>query len=851
MTTRLRRRPTRLIEETWQDIRFGARMLRKNAAFALVVVVILTLGIGANTAIFTLVNAVILKPLPVANPEELVLFSDTPSEGTSLGDPPSGKWRLFSYPAYRYFREHNDSFQDLCAFRSGEARLSVRLEGEQASAGTARAQGHLVSGNYFAVLGANAVLGRTLTDEDDAAAARPAVVASYGYWRDKLASDTSVIGRSIVLNETAFTLVGVMGPEFFGSRVRRSPDFWLPLAFQPQVELQESYLNNDKAYWLNMMGRLKPGTGIREARASIAVLLQQFLTNQAGAQISDERRQGIQSSYVDLADGSRGISGLRFHYSEPLNMLMAIVALILLIACANVGNLLLSRSFARQREILIRLALGANRARLIRQLLTESVLLSALGGGLGVLFAQWGATALVKLVAPTSPLDIRPDAMVLGFTALVSLLAGILFGLAPALRASRVDITSGLKDKSAGSGGGRLRFGLATTLVVSQVALSLTLLVGAGLFARSLLKLERQDLGFNRNNVLLVDIDPRLGGYKPAGLNSLYQQLLDRLATVPGVQSVSLASYSPMSGNSRTSNISIEGYTPADDEDMVISHLLVGPRYSETLGLPLLVGREIGPQDTPAARKVAVVNEAFAESFFPGQNPIGRRFGFGDDSKKSGDIEIVGVVRDAKYESAREKPVRMVYRPILQEQNASAYMSNLELRTAGDPLLIAAEVRAAIAQVDNKLPIISVTSLGKQLDQSLAQDRLMAHLVSFFGALALVLASVGLYGVMAHAVGRRTSEIGIRMALGAERSSILWMVLREAMMQVGVGVAIGIPLALAAGRLIASMLYGVEATDPLTISIATVVMLSTALVAGYIPAYQATKVDPMIALRYE
>ncbi len=851
MSTRLRRRPTRLMEETWQDVRFGVRMLRKNAAFALIVVAILTLGIGANTAIFTLVNAVVLKPLPVANPEELVLFSDSPSEGTSLGDPVTGKWRLFSYSAYRYFREHNDSFQELAAFRSGEARLSVRLEGEQSGEGATRAQGHLVSGNYFAVMGAKAALGRTLTAEDDAAAAGPAAVASYGYWRDKLASDASVIGRSVVLNGTAFTIVGVMGPEFFGARVRRSPDFWLPLAFQPQVEMQESYLGNDRAYWLNIIGRLKPGVRISEARASIDVQLQQFLTNQAGAQISDERRQGIQASYVELTEGSRGISGLRFYYSETLNMLMVIVALILLIACANVGNLLLSRSFARQREILIRLALGANRARLIRQLLTESVLLSALGGVFGVLFAQWGARALVKLVAPTAPLDIKADAMVLGFTALVALLAGILFGLAPALRASRVDLTSGLKDKSAGSGGGRLRFGLATTLVVSQVALSLVLLVGAGLFARSLLKLERQDLGFNQNNVLLVDIDPRLAGYKPAGLNNLYQQLLDRLAVVPGVQSVSLASYSPLSGNSRTSNISIEGYTPSGDEDMIISHMLVGPRYSETLGLPLLVGREIGPQDTPASRKVAVVNEAFAESFFPGQNPIGRRFGFGDDSKKSGDIEIVGLVRDAKYQSAREKPTRMAYLAILQEQNASAYMSNLELRTAGDPLLLAGEVRAAVAQVDDKLPIISVTSLGKQLDQSLAQDRLMAQLVSFFGALALVLASVGLYGVMAHAVGRRTSEIGIRMALGAERSSILWMVLREAMFQVAVGVAIGIPAALAAGRFVSSMLYGVEATDPLSILVATAVMLVTALVAGYIPAYQATKVDPMVALRYE
>ncbi|HSB12378.1 MAG TPA: ABC transporter permease [Blastocatellia bacterium] len=828
----------------WQDLRYGTRLLRKSPGFTIVALLSLALGIGANTAIFTLVNAVLLKSLPVQKPEELLLFDDTPSEGTSVGDPPQEQWVLYSYPAYRYLRDHNESFQTLCAFRSGEARLSVQGEGESAQ----RAQGHLVSGDYFTVLGVNAAMGRVLTPEDDRPAAAPAAVISYGYWKQRLNSDPAAVGRKVLLNGTAFTIVGVMPPQFFGIRVRRSPDYWLPLAFQPQIEMRESSLEDQKVFWLSLLGRLRPGVSADQAQASMNVLIHQFLAEQTGSELAEERRKSIERSYITLSSGARGLSGLRFFYSEPLKMLMAVVALVLLIACANVGNLLLSRSAGRQLEISMRLALGANRGRLIRQLLTESVLLAALGGGLGVLLAQWGVSALVTLVARTSPIDVRPDSAVLGFTAGISLFAGILFGLTPALRASKTDLTTALKEKAARGAGGKLRIGLAPALIVSQVALSLVLLVGAGLFARSLVMLAHENLGFNRDNVLLVDVDPRLAGYKSAELIPRYRQLLERVGSLPGVQAATLATYSPISGTRRSSSVSLQGYASQPGEDLVVSDMMVGPRYAETLGLPLLLGREIGPQDTEASPKVAVVNQAFAEYFFHGENPIGHRLGFGDDPKDSADIEIVGVIGDAKYASAREKPQRTVYRPILQVKD---YSANLEIRTQGDPMSLSSAVRSAIAQVDDKLPIVGVTSLEKQFDDSLRQEKLIAQLVSFFGLLALVLACVGLYGVMANTVVRRTNEIGIRMALGAESGRILWMVLRETLVLVTIGIAIGIPVAIGAARLVSSQLFGLTAADPVTLISASLILTAVAALAGYLPARRASRVDPIVALRYE
>jgi len=431
------------------------------------------------------------------------------------------------------------------------------------------------------------------------------------------------------------------------------------------------------------------------------------------------------------------------------------------------------------------------------------------------------------------------------------LLSGVIFGLAPALRASSTDLSSALKAKSSRVGGLKLRLSLAPTLIVSQVALSLVLLVGAGLFSRSLLKLQHEELGFNRDNVLLVGIDTRLAGYKPKELSGLYGRLLEQLGSLPGVRAATVATYSPLSGLSRTSSITVAGYTAQNDEESIVSDMLIGPNYCATLGLPLLMGREIGLQDTPASGRVAVVNQAFAQLFFPSENPIGHRLGYGDQIKNSGDIEIVGVIGDVKYESAKEKPLPTVYRPILQVQDQGAYTSSLEIRTEGNSLNIADTVRSAIAQVDDKLPIVGVTSFDKQLDNSLQQERLIAQLVSFFGALALLLACVGLYGVMGHAVARRTNEIGIRMALGAERPGILWMVLRETLVLVLAGIVIGIPVALAAAGLISAQLYGLSGADPLTLVGAVTLLTFVAAVSGYLPARRASQVDPMVALRYE
>jgi len=839
-----------MMESLFSDVRYAIRNLIKRPAFTAVAVITLALGIGANTAIFTLLNAVTFKPLPVRQPQELVLFTGLSNEGTSTGDPSIGEWRRFSYASYKYFLEHDQNYQGLSAFRSGESQVSVSGRQTQSGEAAQRASGHLVSGNYFTVLGVNAFLGRVLTPADDKPGAPPAAVMSYGYWQQQWNSDPQIINKEILLNGKSFTVVGIMPPEFFGVRVRRSPDLWIPLAFHPQIEMRESYLDNPRVYWLNFVGRLKSGVQIEQAQASANLSLHQFLLNEAGSKLTDDDRQSIASAYVKLAPGARGISGLRLAYSRALQMLMVIVGLVLVIACANVGNLLLSRAAARKAEISLRLALGASRARIVRQLLTESFLLAAIGGVCGVLFAQGGVKVLVTLVAKTSPLDVHPDIVVLSFTTAVSFLAGLIFGTVPALRASKTDLTTAIKEKSSRSS---RRFSLASTLVVAQVGLSMVLLAGAGLFARSLMKLQQEDLGFNRDNVLLIEIDPRLGGYKPTELSALYRQVLDRLKEVPGVQSATIATFSPISGNGRNSTITLRGYTPRPGENMDVDDMLVGPDYGVTLGVPLLLGRDIDIRDTPANQKIAVVNQSFARQFFHGENPLGRRFYFGDenDPERSEELEIVGVVGDVKYDKIKNEPNPTAYRPILQVQNSDAYSSTVEIRTTGDAASLAPMARAAIRQVDPKLPVFGVTTLREQLAGALRQEKLVAELVSFFGLLALLLACVGLYGVMAHGVVRRTKEIGIRMALGAERKLIVWMVMRETILLVLLGVAIGVPIALGAARLISSQLFGLNPADPFSLIVAALVLTGVASLAGFLPARKASKVNPLIALRYE
>ena len=838
------------METLVKDIRYGLRGLLKRKGFAAIAVLTLALGIGANTAIFTLVNAVMLKSLPVEKPEALVFFSDTTGEGTSVEDSPrSGQWLRFSYASYEYFRDHNQSFQEIAALRSGESRLSVRQTDSQANA-AARASGHLVSGNYFSVLGVHAMRGRVLTAEDDKPGATPAAVISHRYWEKELNSDPAAVGKSFFINGTNFTVVGITPPEFFGERVRRPPDFWLPLSFHPQIELRESFLTDKEAYWLMLMARLKPGVNLDQANANVNLLLRQHLTELAGSELTAERQQGIQNTYVKLVDGHGGISGLRRNYSKPLQMLMAIVGIVLLIACANVGSLLLSRAASRKAEISLRMALGASRWRIIRQLLTESMLLALLGGICGVLLAQWGVFALVGLVAKTSPLDTAPDIGVLAFTAGVSLVAGLLFGLIPAVQASVTNLSSAMKEKTR-TRGGRLRLSLSSLMVVMQIGLSMVLLTGAGLFARSLLKLQNEDVGFDRENVLLLDIDSRLAGYKPNELATLYQQIIERLGTLPQVRNVSMATYAPMSGSSRSSSIKVSGYTPQPGEDLVVHDMLTGPKYAETLGIPLLRGREIELRDTASAPRIAVVNATFADHYFKDQNPIGRTFTFDDETDKGAPLEIVGVVGDIKSDDARDKPEPTVYRPILQIQDQGAYPCTIHIRTLSDPTPLTGQVRQMINQIDDKLPIFGVITLNDQLHLNLNQERLIAQLVSFFGAVALILACIGLYGVMAQGVARRTSEIGIRMALGARGANIAWMILRETLYLVLAGLVLGVPAALIGAKLISTQLFGLSATDPVTLIGAAIILAVVAMLAGYLPARRAARVNPLNALRYE
>ena len=597
---------------------------------------------------------------------------------------------------------------------------------------------------------------------------------------------------------------------------------------------------------MNLIGRLKSGVRIEQAQASINVGLRQFLTEQSGGQPSEETRQAIQNSYVTLASGARGLSGLRFYYSTALRMLMVIVGLVLLIACANVGNLLLSRAAARQGEISLRQALGASRWRLVRQLLTESLLLAIIGAVAGILVAQWGVSLLVTGSQPRRRSTLDLDASVLLFTLGISLLSGVLFGIAPALRASKVDLTTALKEKTAR--GRKGRFNLGSALVVAQVAVSLVLLVGAGLFARSLIKLQQEDLGFNRDNVLLVSVDTRLAGYKADDLSGVYRQLYDRLSALPNVRSATIASYSPMQGTSSTSTITVRGYTPNPNEDMNVGDVFVGPRFAETLAFAAAGSRD-WPSGYGELGARGRSNQTFARTYFKDQNPIGRRLTFSEDSDKE-DFEIIGVIGDSKYDSAKEQAERTVFRPIMQIQDQQVFANVFELRTHGDPLSLSAEVRAAITQVNDKLPILNITSLRTQTDEALRQDKLITQLVSFFGLLGVAVVC-WLYGIMAHAVVRRTNEIGIRMALGAERRNIVWMVLKESFMLVGIGLAIGLPASWAAAQLISNQLFGLKPSDPLTLATAVILLTAVAALAGYLPARRASRVDPLVALRYE
>ena len=839
----------------FQDLRYALRQWRKSPGFTAVAILSLALGIGANTAIFTLINSLMLKSLPVRQPQQLVSFGKEIDGGQVDGIGP-GPLDIFTYDFYKQVEQQHDPFQDVCAFGSFPVMVSVRTSSAQGGPAS-QATSHLVSGNFFHVLGAEPMMGRPIGPEDaDAPGRNPVAVVSYRYWQQTLAADVSVLGKTIAINGTPFTVIGVMPPKFYGVELNEeSPDMWLPLTMQPEAMVQASLLNPHGLYWLHMMARAKDNIGIQSSQAWVNNQVRQFMVAREGAQISSVRRQEIQGVYVELLPGGHGLSHLREQYSQPLRTLLFVVVLVLVIACANLANFLLAKAASREREISTRLALGATRWHVMRQIFSETALLSFLGGALGLALAFWGTRLLIYFVvagAKSTALDASPDFRVLAFTFGVSLLTGLVFGIAPALRASRVDVVpslSGAARTASGSGGKPSRM-LPKVLVAAQVTFSLVLLAGAGLFVRTLQNLESQNFGFNRHNVLLAKFNAKFAGYQPQQLNALHERILSRLNALPGVRSAALSGVPALSMGNWDSPISIQGYTPAPNEDLATLINRVSPGYFETMGIAVLRGRAIGTQDTATSPKAVVVNQTVADHFFPHGDAIGHQFTIADPGVP-GLWQIVGVVHDSKYGNPRETPRRMIYLPLAQMTGDDSFAYWLQIRTAGDPANLAGGVRTAIAQMDPNLPILSAKTIAEHLDIFMDNERLISQLSSFFSFLALTLACIGLYGVMTYNVVRRTSEIGIRMALGAQHNRVLWMVLKESLLLLGIGIALGVPATLATSRLVQAQLFGLSPSDPFTLTAAVLMIAIVTLATALFPARRAAKVDPMVALRYE
>lgn len=847
------------LEGVMQDIRFGARKLRKSPGFAVVAVLTLALGIGANTAIFTLIHTVMLKSLPVAKPSELYRLGA--GNQCCVIDGVQGNFGIFSHALYTHLKENTSEFASLAAFSGGLSTLSVRQVG--ASRVAQPYVGEFISGNYFSTFGLAAHAGRLVTASDDQPNAPPVAVMSYRIWRDHYSLDRSVIGGPFLINGHPVTVIGVTPPAFFGETLRRDPpDFWLPLTTEPVLNQSGSLLAHSDIHWLYVIGRLKPGARPDQTQARITVEVQQWLTSQG--QIPEPYRGEIAKQRVALSPASGGVARLRARYFDGLRLLAIASGLVLLIACGNVANLLLAQATSQRSQTIMRIALGAPRARLVRQALTEGILLALLGGAAGLAVAYLGTRIILALAfrgAHYVPIQAAPSLTVLAFAFLLSLVTSVIFAAAPAWIGSRGDAGEALRGAQR-----TIREGATVpqkSLIVLQAALSLVLLAGAGLLTGSLRNLENQQFGFETEGRYIVKVDPGLAGYTLDRLAALYSVLQQRLREIPGIRSVSFSLYSPMSDTNWSDGVSIEGrpHSSNPDDWDGASWVRVGPNYFQTVGTRLVRGRLLDERDTPTSRHVAVINEAFAHKFFPKEDPIGKHFGTGDTSH-SADCEIVGIVGDAKYAEARESAWPTYFRPLLQiekfkdesEQSAelrSNFIHDIELLVQGRQQNLESLIRETLAAVDPNLTVVDMMSFGEQVNRNFNQERLIARLAGLFGLLALALASIGLYGVLAYNVARRTQEIGVRMALGAARSQISRTVLREAMNLAGLGVAIGIPSALAANHLLSSMLFGLKATDPIVLAGAAFFLLFVAACAAYLPAYRAATIDPMVALRYE
>jgi len=814
----------------YQDLHYALRALRSSPGFAAVAILSLALGIGANTAIFSLIDSVMLKTLPVSHPEQLLQVRT-----------PAGFDDVFTNPLWEQIRDHQDVFSTLFAY--SRTRYNLATGGE-----VRNVEGNRVSGQYFETLGIHAVLGRTLTSTDDKRGCAGTAVLSHDFWQRAYAGRTDVVGQTISLNGHPFSIVGVTEAGFSGIEVGSAVDVSAPICTEAILDPSTNSLDKRGDWWLRIIGRPQPGISAAQVTARLNTLAPEIFKATLPPNLlhADQQAKYLAGTF-NTAPAASGVSGVRSQYRLALLILMVVVGVVLLIACANVANLLLARGAARQREIAIRMALGSGRARLIRQLLTESLLLSFGGAALGVVFAQWGTRLLVGLLSTSRSsvfLNLSVDGRMLAFTAGVATLTGLLFGLAPAWRGTRVQPQTAMKANSRGviEGAG---FGLAKTLVTIQVALSVVLVVGAGLMLGTFWKLSSLDTGFDRQNVLLVRLDLGNANYPPERRPAAYQEMLDRVRAIPGVRSASMSGQVPIGRGSWQEELDIEGYTPKSRGDVSVMYNSVTPGYFDALRTPLVVGRDFNQYDTPQSPSVAIVNETFARRYYGFANPLGKRFRWRPGSKLSAPVEIVGVVTDAKYASLREKPLPTMFIPEIQVGPRG--FANIEIRANID---VVSSVKAAIEAVNRDISLQFATFTA-QIEESLVRERLLATLSGFFGGLALLLAIIGLYGVMSYNVARRRNEIGIRMALGAEQSRVLRMVLGEVGVLVFIGLAIGFAAALATTRFVQSFLYGLTPNDPWVFGSAAAVLAIVALVAGYLPARRASRLDPMAALREE
>ncbi|HSB76310.1 MAG TPA: ABC transporter permease [Terriglobales bacterium] len=828
-----------------QDVRFALRMLLKSPGFAVVAVIMLALGIGANTAIFSLTDQVLLRQLPVQNPEQLVVLrspGDKPGHTSSDGDDAAS----FSYPLYKELRDQNHAFSGLLTCFG----VALNIAGQGA---TERAHGELVSGNYFDVLGVPPALGRVFSSQDETApGANPVAVLSYGYWARRYGRNPAILNQQLTVNGTLLTVVGVARAGFTGVQIGQTPDVFVPITMKPQMTPNWNGLEDPKDYWLAILGRLQPGMTRTQAQAALQPLYHGVLASEVPLmKLSADAQHRFLDRPLLLEDGASGRPILQADARQPLLLLVLMVSLVLLIACANLASLLVARGEARQREIAVRLAVGAARWRLVRQLFTENLLLALLGGAAGILVAAWTLAFLVRTMQESIGvlgLKAQLDGRILAFAIALSLLTALLFGLLPAWRAARTSLQTALKDLGSSVSHHVSTVRLRKALIIGQVALTVVLLTAAGLFTRSLLNLQNTNLGLRTDHLMEFSVAPELNRYSPARALALVERLRQAIAAAPGVSSVSAATIPILSNSDWGSGITIEGYTARENEDMHVWRNDVGPDYFSTLGTPLLAGREFRVSDAAGSPKVAIVNATFVRRFLQHRNPLGVHIRSGAGTGKP-DVEIVGVVKDSKHSDPRDPIHPFLYEPYAQDPDFGH--ATFYVRSAGEPAAMADTLRKVVAQVDPNLPVYSLETLVQQIDETVFADRLLTFLSLCMGLLAAVLAAIGLYGVMAYMVARRTREIGIRMALGATRENVAAMVLREVARLAGIGLGIGLAAALAADRLVASLLYGVRAADPVVFAAAVLLLAVVALLAGGLPARRAATVDPVVALRYE